>query len=723
MLDQGLVRSGFDAEILIGERQFSYALIALVDAGQIPTVLSIGPALLTLLGPQEIDRTYEPNPDAPFDGVSDSRHPFEVEILFDHPSGADLRAHPVIALDGLGVEADLFVALRLATTSDELGMLATALLHLEVLDIESPILPFVETQFGIDKATILAEIKLRVDRDIDLGSFGDFKRLQDLAVRKLPATEGHPSAFGIFVNLRLQEGPEPLSLKPTRGSVDEAVNFLPEGSDAAMASRAGLHADMATDAFQRLAEIDEKGRVSHPWHKSINNPDSEVIGKINGVSVRPLRPQDGGPGPRGGGGGEPPKTLRIDVHVEYQVDNFFDPDGHLVINLTPVANDQGILVWSIDADFHASLLLEIIGFLVIASIFTGIGGIIGLGLGAAIAGGLIAGSLVDAAGHAIVDEVYSGRVEKKVDAGLPDVISGRVEVAQRRWDPFYTTHHQVALRPDGAIVNDDGVALWGRAVIDRRIVPVDHVVIRDKFPATPTPATDLRYRVIDVDQFGADFTAIAPGTDRRDFAQHDPIAEPTLFQLSLEQIKARMEEGRIVPNLAYLPQYVDIRQNQVHSILTISNREFNEQRGALIFTFESSARPVIEAEQGEQIRQEVIAEFEADGVTPTEEEIVARVQARIDALLAEQTTAYTDSALFDSQLDQALRPLLKLDMPPENFAALQQQGILHLLGLEIITMRSGLRYYRDRPDFNLRDNLMSLPHYTETPSGPAFPGG
>src|SRR6185369_225265 len=119
-------------------------------------------------------------------------------------------------------------------------------------------------------------------------------------------------------------------------------------------------------------------------------------------------------------------------HVEYEIDDFFDPDAHLVISLTPVTNDQGILVWSIDADFHASLLLEVIGFLVIASVFTGIGGIIGLGLGAAIAAGLVTGSLVDAAGHAIVDEVYSGRVEKKVDAGLPDVVSGRVEVAQRR---------------------------------------------------------------------------------------------------------------------------------------------------------------------------------------------------------------------------------------------------------------------------------------------------
>ncbi len=717
MLDQSLVRSGFDAEVLLGEHQFTGVLIALVDAGLVPSELRIGPVLLNLLGPEVIDRTYEPNPDAPFGSVSESRHPFEVEILFDHPSGADLRIHPVIGLDGLGVEVDMFVALTLATTADEIGMLASASLHLEVLDIESAIFPFVETQFGIDKATILAEVKENVDRDVDLGGFGDFKRLQSLAVRKLQATEGHPRAFGIYVNLRLQDGPEPLSLKGPRGNLDEALNFLPEGSDAAMASRAGLFADMAKDAFERLAEIDAEGHVSHPWHKSIHNRNSEVIGKIKGVSVGPQRAV-GGPG---GGGGTEPNTLRIDVHVEYQVDNFFDPDGHLVILLRPGANEQGIMAWHIDADFHASLLLELIGFLVLASIFTGIGGIIGLGLGAAIAAGLVAGSLVDGLGHFIVDEVYSGRVEKKVDAGLPDVISGRVEVAQRRWDPFYTTHHQIAMRPDGALVNDQGVAMWGRAVIDKRIVPVDHVVIRDKIPHSLSPATHLRYRVLDVDTFRADFDTIAPGTDRRDFAQHDPVNEPTLFQLDIEQIVSRMAEGRLVPDQATIAKRVDLRQNQVHSILTISNREFNEQSGAVVFTFEAETRAQVEAEQGAQIRQDVMDEFAADGVEPTEEEIVAKVQARIDAIVAERVDSFTEGSLFKFRLEQALRPLLRLDMPPENFAALQQQDILHLLDLEIITMRSKLRYYRDHPDFFKPDNLMSLPRYRETPTGPEFP--
>jgi hypothetical protein len=712
MLDQSRVRSGFDAEILLGERQFSYLLLALVDAGLVPSQLLVGTMLVGLLGPPLIDRTYEPHPDAPFGSVSETRRPFEVEILFDHPGGADLRVHAVIEFEGLGVEADLFVALTLSTQPDELGMLASAQLHIDVRDVSGPAIDAALALKGIAKETILTELKANVDRDVDLGGFGAFKRMQSLAIHKLPATDEHPRAWGIYVNLRLQEGPEPLSLKADRGSLDEALNFLPAGSDAAMASRPGLFGDMAKDAFERLAEIDAEGHVSHPWHKSIRNPASDVIGKIKGVSVGPLRVP---------GSSTPLPTLKIDVHVEYAIDNFFDPDGHLVILLTPKADANGVLAWHIDADFHASLLLEVIGFLVLASIFTGVGGIVGLSLGAAIAGGLIAGSLVDGLGHFIVDEVYSGRVERKVDAALPDVISGRVEVAQRRWDPLYTTHHDIALRPDGAVVNDDGVALWGRAVIDRRVVPVDHVVIRDKHPAPPEPVTHLSYRVFDAPDFEADFTAVSPGTDRRDVARPADPFEPNLFELSLEQIASRTQEGRLVPDLACIAKYVDLRQGQVHSILAVSHREHNEQHGGLVFTFETEQRPLLETEHGERLREEVIAELEDEGTPPTEEAINARVQARIDAMLAELVATHTGSVQFKRQLEAALRPLLRLDMPPENFAAIQKREVLHLLDLEVITMRSGLRYYRDHPDFFKPDNLMSLPRYRATANGPEFP--
>jgi hypothetical protein len=110
-----------------------------------------------------------------------------------------------------------------------------------------------------------------------------------------------------------------------------ARNFLPEGSDAAMVSRAGLYGDLASDTFNRFAEIDENGNVSRPWRKSPFNKKSKKIGKIVDVDVGPILNSN---------------TLKIDVEGEYEVDNFFDPNVHLVLNMTPSATDAGTLTWA-----------------------------------------------------------------------------------------------------------------------------------------------------------------------------------------------------------------------------------------------------------------------------------------------------------------------------------------------------------------------------------------
>ena len=55
-------------------------------------------------------------------------------------------------------------------------------------------------------------------------------------------------------------------------------------------------------------------------------------------------------------------TLRT-IHVEYEIDDSSVRE-HLVIELTPATNDRGVTARSINADFHASLVWELIGFLV-----------------------------------------------------------------------------------------------------------------------------------------------------------------------------------------------------------------------------------------------------------------------------------------------------------------------------------------------------------------------
>lgn len=702
MLDQSRVISGHDVEILVGERHLKYILLTLVDAGVIPTKVDVSDGFSIVIFGPEVDRTYEPHPDArPLEAGLEDHHPFEVEILFDHPSGADVRLHFLAGL----IEGDLLVRLTPGVEHDDAGFLTGASVDIEVVDVLSPNLSDTDADSDLYRPDVLAKIKAAVDGPKSLGGASAFKRVHDMAVRKLPAEAGHAAAYALYVNLRLRNGPEEEAFLPERGDAATGLNFLPAGSDVAMATRPGIFADLAADAWHRFAEIDDDGNVSHPWHKSPYNKRSKTIGSIVDVSVGP---------------GFAPNSLRIDVEVEYTVNNFPDPNGHLVLTLTPGTGPHGAFRWNIDADFHASLAWELIGLVALIGLFALGGGIAGLGLGAAISTGVIGGMLGHAVAHGILDHIYSDRVEDKVDAGLPDVVSGRIALQRRRWDPFYTTFHQVGMRPDGALVNAAGVALWGRAVVDREIELVPSVVVRDKRAMGPSPPTALRYRVWDAPEHGPMFEAVAPGTDRRTFDWSASQAEPELVDLGIDDVVARMGERRIVPDLAYHAKRIDPDQGQVHGILCISDREVRETRNRLLRAFEEATAADILATDGAAIEAQATQEFADAGIVPTPEELASRVWEIVSALTAPLVEAYEDGALA-AQLESALEPLLRLRMAPEYFAALQKKGILHLEELEIITMRApghaGFMYYRDRPDGGPRDNLLARPRYRETPAG------
>lgn len=703
MLDQSRVSSGYDVEILVGERQLSYVLLTLVDAGVIPMRLELsGGAGVDIFGPV-VDRTYSPHPDAPgLNTIFADHEPFAVELLFDHPSGADARVHFVVGL----VEGDLLVRLTPEFAHDDAGFLSTARLGIEVLDVVSPSLSDTDPGSTLYRPDVLARIKATVDRSVDLGGASAFKRVHDMVVRKLPGDGEHPAAYALYVNLRLRDGPEEDAFRPARGEATAGLNFLPAGSDLAMATRAGLLADLASDAWHRFAEVDQDGNVTHPWHKSPYNKRSKKIGRIVGVSAGPGIAQN---------------SLKIDVEVEYEINNFPDPNGHLVLTLTPGVGPHGAFRWNIDADFHASLAWELIGLVTLMGLFALGGGLLGLGVGAAISTGVIGGMLGLGIGHGVLDLLYSGRVEDKVDAGLPDVVSGRVLVMRRRWDPFYSTFHQVGMRPDGTLINDQGLALWGRAVVDREIELVPGAVIRDKRALAPNPPTHLRYRIRDALAHAAEFRQVAPGTDRRDdFEWSADQPEPDLVDLAIAAAVARTGDRRLVRDLAYHAKRVDLRQGQVHSILAVSDREVRETRNRLVAEFEEAARAEIESSEGATIRAEVMQEFAARAITPTPEEFEERVAEVIAARAGLRVEEYRDGRL-ESDIEIALEPILRLSLAPEYFAALQKQGLLHLEDLVLVTMRApgraGFLYYRDYPDGDPRDNLLSRPRYRETENG------
>lgn len=298
---------------------------------------------------------------------------------------------------------------------------------------------------------------------------------------------------------------------------------------------------------------------------------------------------------------------------------------------------------------------------------------------------------------------------------------------RRRWDPFYETVHEVATLPQGVLINDRGIAVWGTAAVGRSIRPVDHVVIRDERTDRGGVPVALRYRIDDAAGFAEQFVALAPATDRRGFTPPTDPADPTLYELDVAQAVARIAEGRLQANIPYLATRIQVRDGQIAQILAISERERNELRGGLIRAFRIGAFDQVMAEQGDELRQQVLVEFAAEGVTPSDDEVAKALAAKVDAIVDDRQVSFEADTL-PGQLVDAVDGALRFDLPPEHLIGLQRQKILSLSDLfvggqlagtdfQIVRFRNGphqgLAYYRDRPRFgdSSADNLLSLPRY------------
>src|SRR5215813_1124352 len=89
VMDQSLVNSGFDVELLIGSRYIAYMLLSFSETGSLPLRVPNGAGFVDIFQPDDVDRLYEPHPDAiPATASSDS---FKTELIFGHPTGANVR--------------------------------------------------------------------------------------------------------------------------------------------------------------------------------------------------------------------------------------------------------------------------------------------------------------------------------------------------------------------------------------------------------------------------------------------------------------------------------------------------------------------------------------------------------------------------------------------------------------------------------------------------------
>lgn len=555
--------------------------------------------------------------------------------------------------------------------------------------------------FGIDPQLVEERIKEQLDRAVPLG-VAQGQQVQQIRLQKL--FDGPEPSIGFYVDLAIRSGPEPDKYLPPRGNLRFAQNFRDPLAPLAFATSPDLFALLGPDAKFRQAEKTSSGKYIFPLREDPLDPESDQIGKIKGITVGPHFV-----------GAVNTGRLVIDVHGEY-TDAPGDPDFHLQLFFIPKIDNDGLLEWDLDVDVDLGLLatlLLVAGGIVLTVFFAP---------GAALGSSLIIGSFLGLAvlkeliAEPLAAKIVADRLDVESQASFLDALPFRLPAAHRRWDPFYLTHHQVVSLVDSVTIDKQGIAFeaTGRR-LGKEPQAIDHVVIRDEQRAGGGVA-GLRYRVRDFARIASDLEANAPGRDRMDFSRLDPTNEPTLVTLTNDQMAERIASKRLLAPISYKAERIYLVDNQIDGLLCLSLRERAEQRRRLIDEFRAETKQQIRDDEGDDIRDEVIAELEQKlGRTPTTREINDAVDKQIEARVDELQPDFIENDLPDL-LEDAIAQILRFDLTPQDLIAQQLAGVLLLDGKEIITRHNEdgttTIYYRDHPDGDPRDNLLNLPHYT-----------
>ena len=371
MIDQTRVQSGFDAEVLLGSRYLQHLLLLAADIGLLPSSVTLGGQLIRLMEPSTADRTYALAPGAEPLVTSGRDTPLQVEVLVGDPRGADVKVTLLLEVAGFpDIPLGLYFALDLDTEPATDGGLGVVTLRSTLLDVDGALVDLAaQLTPAVLKDEILDRLAPFVNRSFDVGSTGEGGRIEDLALRKHPADAEHDACLGLYLNLRLRNGPHPGAFLGARGRVGDALNFLDTDLDVAFATRADLYGALGPDARFRRARPDGSG-FRYPIYKK---PAKEqgYIGQLKEVRVRPPDVSDQAPppdpdAPRVPGGVQPPPPpapggyLSTMIHGDYELDYLPDPDYRIYAYLFGETDPEGVLGWGSDSQFEAGLLADVV---------------------------------------------------------------------------------------------------------------------------------------------------------------------------------------------------------------------------------------------------------------------------------------------------------------------------------------------------------------------------
>ena len=560
---------------------------------------------------------------------------------------------------------------------------------------------------GEDVATLEQQLRSEVDRKVPLNIAGG-QSVQQIRMRKFFDRENDKRSLGLYVDLALRAGPEPDNFLPPRGDVTKSVDFRGSDDFIAFATSPHLFPLLGKDFKFKLAEetAPGSGDYRYPLRHDLFDKSSDPYGSINSVSAGPQKLPSG----------EPTGKLYIAIDAEISIPDFPNPDVTVTLTLDPTVQPDKSVEWPFNVDVDAGIWALIVSAIVGAITFVISGG-----------AGAVVGSMLVAflAQKLIAEPVFARIIEDNIDednvASLFDALPFDLPAARRRWDPFYETLHTVqALVDEKPVIDDDGLAFTAPAVrLSRKPRMLTDLPIRDEL-RDGMDLTGVFYRLENYDDHRADLEANAPGTDRQSFAGPAVTGVPDMVALTIDEVVARKPKGLVLAPQTLHAKGIYVPEGTIEQLLCVTERETAEASARLIDQFRDSRHAQIAADEHDQFTAEALANLPGElGRQPTQDEVDKRVSEEVDAYFNETIAplqADFEKNVLPGALEAELAKILRFDLPPGEMYVLQKAGILMIDGKEIVKRKNSAGdetfYFRDKPDGNPDDNLLSLPHYS-----------
>jgi hypothetical protein len=181
-MDQSLVQSGFDIELLLGRRYIEYILLSFTETGSFPLKTFAGSVPVDIFQPNDVDRLYDSHPDAI--SLTASADAFNCEVIINHHSGANIRVDLEVFIRGEFMST--FASFRLVSDPDPLGNPINHRIRIEVLALElTPGLKALLDAAGVSEEELLEAVKREADRDVPLPFVGTGNDVEKIEMKYL----------------------------------------------------------------------------------------------------------------------------------------------------------------------------------------------------------------------------------------------------------------------------------------------------------------------------------------------------------------------------------------------------------------------------------------------------------------------------------------------------------------------------------------------------------